>query len=152
METIEPILAAHPFFKGLDPGLLKLVVPFGTKVSFTPSEFLCRENDPANQFYILYQGKVSVETFSPKKGPIIVQTLGSEDVLGRMWFGKEPYRWRFESRAMEITRAVALDVKGLARQCEEHHSLGFEIMKRYTAALIKQFRATRLQLLDMYGD
>ena len=26
METMEPILAAHPFFKGLDPRYLKLIV------------------------------------------------------------------------------------------------------------------------------
>ncbi len=38
METMEPILAAHPFFKGLDSRYLKLILACASRESFTPGE------------------------------------------------------------------------------------------------------------------
>ncbi len=150
METVEPILGAHPFFKGLEPRLLQLVAACATKVQFKPGEFLCRDAEEARQFYVIYHGRVSVEIFSQRRGPVIVQTIGDDGVLGWLWFLK-PYHWHLDARAMELTRAIALDVRGLLKQCEQNHDLGYELMKRYAHSLAVQFRVTKLQLMDMYG-
>jgi CRP/FNR family cyclic AMP-dependent transcriptional regulator len=151
METLEAILAEHPFFKGLETRHLKPLAECGSRVRFKPGEFLCRQDQEARQFYLIYQGRVAVEIFSHRRGPVTIQTIGEDGVLGWLWFIK-PYHWHFDARAMELTRAVALDVGCLLKACEGNHELGYELMKRYAHNLAVQFRVTKLQLMDMYGS
>jgi hypothetical protein len=88
--------------------------------------------------------------FAPSRGPIILQTLGEGEVLGWSWL-VAPYRWRFDGRAVELTRAIALDGECLRGKCEEDHDLGYELMKRVSLVMEKLVQATRLQLADVYG-
>jgi len=150
METLERILAEHPFFKGLEEPYLQLLVGCASNVRFNAGEVVFREGEEANRFYLIRQGKVAVETFAPGRGPIIMQTLGEGEVLGWSWL-IAPYRWRFDGRAVELTRAIALDGECLRGKCEEDHNLGYELMKRVSHVMEKLVEATRLQLVDVYG-
>ena len=150
METIEPLLAAHPFFQGLEPRHLQNVAPCASRVSFGAGQFLCRAEEEAKQFYLIRQGRVAVEIFRARRGPVTIQTLNEGDVLGWLWFIK-PYHWHFDARALEITRVISLEVKCLRDRCETNHNLGYELMKRYAHSLAVQFRVNKLQLMDMYG-
>ncbi len=150
METIETILAAHPFLKGLAPRHLKPLAVCATQVSFDSGQFLCREDEEATQFYLIYHGKVAVEICCGIRGPVTIQTLSEGEVLGWLWFIK-PYHWHLDARAMELTRAIGLKVKCLLKKCDQNHELGYELMKRYAHNLAVQFRVTKLQLLDIYG-
>jgi CRP/FNR family cyclic AMP-dependent transcriptional regulator len=148
MEKMEAALAAHPFLKGMAPGLVQELVDCASEVTFDAGDIVCQVDDPAMQFYLIESGRIAVQTFSSWKGPITVATLGEGDDLGRFWV-EAPYRWRFEARAQQLTRCIALEVKKLSEKCEANHDLGYEFLKRYTYSLVMQFRATRLQLLDM---
>jgi CRP/FNR family transcriptional regulator, cyclic AMP receptor protein len=150
METIEPTLAAHPFFHGLDPKLLKDVAGCASRVNFEAGQFLCRAEEEARQFYLINHGQVAVEIFSARRGPVTIQTLGAGDVLGWLWFLK-PYHWHFDARALQITRGISLDVQCLLYKFATNHELGYELMKRYAHSIAVQFRVTNLQLMDMYG-
>ncbi len=150
METMEPILAAHPFFQGLAPQHLKLILACAQRQSFNPGEFLGREDEEAKRFYIIHHGRVGVEIFSARRGPVTIQTLGEGDVLGWLWFQK-PYHWHLDARALDLTRVISLEVACLRDKCETNHELGYELMKRYAHWLAVQFRVTKLQMMDMYG-
>jgi CRP/FNR family transcriptional regulator, cyclic AMP receptor protein len=150
METLEPLLAEHPFFKGLEPGYVGLIVGCASNVRFNPGEFLFREGEEASRFYILRSGKVAVEAFAPQRGAITVQTVGDGEILGWSWL-IPPYCWHFDARALELTRAIALDGKCLRAKCEEDHGLGYEFLKRFSHIVAQRLEATRLQLLDVYG-
>ncbi len=150
MADLEPILASHPFSQGLAPRHLQAVSACAARAEFPPGELLCREDQEARQFYLLYYGRVAVEIFTARRGPVTVKTLGEGEILGWLWFLK-PYHWHLDARAMELTRAVSLDVRCLMDRCEQDHELGYELMKRYAHFLAVQFRVTKLQLLDMYG-
>lgn len=151
METLEPLLAAHPFFKGLEQKHLKLIVGCASNIVFNQGQFISREGDDADKFYIIRQGKVVLETFSPVKGAIPIQTLQEGDVLGWSWL-VPPYKWHFDARAYEMTRAIGLDGKCLREKCETDHDLGYELMKRFSMVVTERLEATRLQLLDLYGN
>jgi CRP-like cAMP-binding protein len=151
MESLERILTEHPFIKDLEPEHVKLIVGCASNVVFKEGEFLFREGEEANAFYIIRQGKVIIETYRPEKGPIAIQTRGEGDVTGWSWL-VPPYRWHFDARAHELTRAIALDGKCLRDKCEEDHDLGYAIMKRFALIMSERLDATRVQLLDMYGD
>jgi CRP-like cAMP-binding protein len=150
METLEPILAGHPFLKGLESRYVHLVVGCASNVRFNQGQLLFHEGEEANQFFIVRHGKIAVEVFAPERGPIIIDTLGEGDILGWSWL-IPPYHWRFDARALELTRAIALDGKCLRTKCEEDHDLGYELIKRFSTILTERLEAARLQLLDVYG-
>jgi CRP/FNR family transcriptional regulator, cyclic AMP receptor protein len=151
MENLEPLLAKHPFFQDLKPEHLKVLVGCASNVVFNSGQFLFREGEDANQFYIIRQGKVGVETFSPVRGAIPIHTRGQGEALGWSWL-IAPYKWHFDARAYELTRAIALDGKCLRDKCAADHDFGYEILKRVSQVIAERLEATRLQLLDMYGD
>lgn len=151
METLEPILAEHPFLQGMAAEHLRLIVGCASNVRFEAGQYLFREGDQADRFYFIRQGTVAVEVRAPAKGPIVIQTLDAGDVLGWSWL-IPPYEWHFDARAVELTRAFALDGKCLRTKCEEDHHLGYEILKRFTDIIERRLQATRLQLLDLYGS
>ncbi|MHB9075439.1 MAG: cyclic nucleotide-binding domain-containing protein [Desulfobaccales bacterium] len=150
METMIPILAAHPFFKGLDSRYLKLVLECASRETFKPGEFLCQDEAEATKFYVIYHGRVAVEIYRARRGPVTIQSLGEGEVLGWLWFDK-PYHWHLDAKAMELTRVITLDVLCLLKKCNQDQAFGYELMRRYAHHLAVQFRVTKLQLADMYG-
>jgi CRP-like cAMP-binding protein len=151
MQAIESMLAEHPFLQGLEPRHFQLLAECAVPAQYKSGEFLCRGDHEATQFFLVYHGRVAVEIFSARRGPITIQTLGDGDVLGWLWYEK-PYHWHFDARAMEPTRVVILDVRCLFDKFEQNHELGYQIMKRYAHHIAVQFRVSKLQLMDMYGS
>jgi CRP-like cAMP-binding protein len=151
MQRLKTILAKHPFFKGLDQRYLQLIIGCASDVHFDAGEFIFREGEEANQFYIIRQGKVALETVViSEREPIIIQVIGEGDVLGWSWLFP-PHRWRFNARTVTPTQAIALDGKYLRTKCEEDHNLGYELMKRFAYIIEQRLRAMRLQNPDMYA-
>jgi CRP-like cAMP-binding protein len=150
METLEPLLAEHPFFKALDENYLNLVVGCAANARFEAGEFLGREGGNADNFYLIRHGQVSLQVASPGRGVMVVQTLGEGDILGWSWL-VPPYRWTLDAQAVTLTRATALDGKCLRAKCEANHDLGYELLKRFTQIMMQRLEAARMQLLDIYG-
>jgi CRP-like cAMP-binding protein len=150
METLERMLGEHPFFNGLDERYLAIIVGCASNARFDADKFIAREGEQADNFYLIRHGRVALEVFAPGRGEITIQTLGEGDILGWSWL-IPPYRWRFDARAVEMTRAIALDGKCLRAKCEENHDLGYELLKRFVTIMASRLEATRLQILDLYG-
>jgi CRP/FNR family cyclic AMP-dependent transcriptional regulator len=149
MQTLEPILAAHPFFKDLAKPYLELLVGCASNVRFEAGEYILRQGQEANTCYIIRHGNVALEILTPGRGPITIETISEGDVLGWSWLFP-PYKWHFDARAVELTRAIALDGVCLREKCEADHNLGFELLKRFAEIMTRRLQATRLQLLDVY--
>jgi len=149
-QSLERVLVEHPLLKGCQPKYIQLLVGCASNVCFKAGETILRQGEEANLLYLIRQGKVALEIPDSGRGAIIVQTLGEGDVLGWSW-AITPYRWHFDARAVEVTRAIALDGKCLRDKCEVDHDLGYEVMRRVTHVMEHRLQATRLQLLDVYG-
>jgi CRP/FNR family transcriptional regulator, cyclic AMP receptor protein len=150
MEGLERILAAHPFFEGLDPAHLEVLVGCATNMRFDPGTYLFHAGEEANQFFLLRDGRIALELAAPGQTPLVLQTLGQGDILGWSWL-IPPYHWMFDAVAVEQARAVGLDGKCLRGKCEADHDLGYELLKRFAHIMEDRLEATRLQLLDLYG-
>lgn len=149
METLRVLVAQHSFAKGLDARYLDLLEGCASNVVFKAGEFIFREDQDADNFYLIRHGKVALEVYSPESGAIPITTVGKGDVLGWTWLFP-PYRAQFDARAIELTRALVLDGKCLRRKCEQDHELGYELMKRVAQIVVQRLEATRLQLLNIY--
>ncbi|MBI2928180.1 MAG: cyclic nucleotide-binding domain-containing protein [Verrucomicrobia bacterium] len=149
--TLEPLLAESPLFKGFDPAHLSLLAASVTNVRYNAGDYLFREGETSSQFYVLRSGKVALEINAPGRGPLIIQTLGEGDLLG--WSSMvPPYTKHFCARAIELTRALAFDGAKVRQLCEGDPKLGYELLKRLSAVMGQRLQATRLQVLDLYGN
>ena len=150
METLERIIAEHPFFAGLESYYTGLLVGCGANVRFHPGTYIFKEGEEANEFYLIRSGRVALEIFAPQHKPVAIETLEEGDILGWSWL-LPPYLWKFHAHAIQDTRAIALDGKCLRTKCEQNHDLGYEVLKRFAQIMERRLEATRLQLLDVYA-
>jgi CRP-like cAMP-binding protein len=151
MQTLESLIAAEPFFAGLDTEWTSLLAGCAGNVHFEAGSTIFRQGDSADAFYLLRQGSVALETFVPSRGPVVIGTLEAGEVLGWSWLFA-PYRWHFDARAVGVVRATGFDGACLRGKCDDDPRLGYELMRRFAAVMIDRLQWTRLQLLDVYGN
>lgn len=149
IQTLEAVVQEHPFFSDLSEAQLKFISSSAKTVEFPERHYVFREGDPANEFYAICDGLVSVEVLIPGPGATTVQTVGKGEVLGWSWVAP-PYRWHFNARTLQKTRALVFDAVSLRFKCEEDHELGYEILRRFSNVIAARLDATRLQLVDLY--
>jgi CRP/FNR family transcriptional regulator, cyclic AMP receptor protein len=149
--TLEPLLREHPFLSGLEPEYLSLLAGCAKNVRFRAGSFMFREGEAADQCFLIREGKMALEIVAPGRGSIILQTLAAGDVAGFSWL-LEPHQWQFDGRVVEPVRAVALDGVCLRGKCADDPRMGFELMQLVARLAVQRLQATRLRLLDVYGN
>ncbi len=150
MKGIDEIVREHPFFRGLDASFCDLVCGCAKNVRFNAGEYLFQEGGTADMLYLIRHGRVALETTMPGKPPVCFQTLGEGDLVGLSWL-VPPYRWSYDARALEVTRAIGMDATCLRNKCNADHSLGYEVMQRLVPILLNRLQATRWRVMDVYG-
>jgi CRP/FNR family transcriptional regulator, cyclic AMP receptor protein len=148
--SIETILKEHAFFEGLDSRLVTLLAGCASNVVFEPGDYLFRQGEEANQFYLLRQGRVALEIYEPHCTPVTVETLEKDDVLGSVCPAAPRY-WPYDGRALQLTRAIALDGKCLRSKCEQNHDLAYSLIERLVRILEQRLQSARTQLMDVYA-
>ncbi|MDH3752923.1 MAG: cyclic nucleotide-binding domain-containing protein [Acidimicrobiia bacterium] len=151
MKSISDLLGSHAFFEGLAPDAIDLISGCGQNVHFEPDASIISENDPADVFYVLRTGRAAIEIATPRQGQLTIETVGPGEVLGVSWL-LPPYRWTFDVRAVEPTSAIALDAACLRGKCDDDPAFGYEMYKRFAGLVRDRLQATRLQLVDLYGN
>jgi CRP/FNR family transcriptional regulator, cyclic AMP receptor protein len=147
---LERYLENLEFFRDLPAADLALVAGCGTTVHFREGEVVAREGDPADRFYVVREGLISLAIHAPDSGSFVVDTAGPGEVVGVSWIFP-PYRWQLDARAVEPVRAIALDGACLRSKCDEDPRLGYLLMKRFAGVLKRRLFSTRIRLLDIYG-
>ena len=145
-EDVEAVISKHPFLAGLAREHLAVLAANALRVQYAPGTLIFRKGDPANRFYLLESGNVSLEDPRPGSSPAQLQTIGPGDVLGWSWLFP-PYAWEFDARAIEPITAIFFYGTRLREACEEDHHLGYELMKRTAAVIIDRLQNVRKRLL-----
>lgn len=145
MEGLERIVREHSFFSGMKEDYTAVVAGCAKNVRFEPGEYLFHEGDLADQLYLLRAGSVALEV-DTDRGAVAIQSVGESEIVGASWL-VPPYRRGLSAKALELTRAIALDAVCLRGKCEDNHDLGYEMMKRFMPILIQRLRAARMQIL-----
>lgn len=148
LKQLSRLIAAHPFLKGLSSQHLQVLSAAAMLKDFAPGEIIFQEGDPANRFYLIESGKVTLEISEKDREPTLIQTISAGDVLGWSWLFP-PYYWHFNARAAEATKAIFFYGTRLREQCEEDRALGYELMKRMAEIMIERLQATRRQLREL---
>jgi CRP-like cAMP-binding protein len=151
VNSIDELVGAHPFAAGLSDEHLALVAGCAQNVALDVGAMLCTEGESADTFYLLRRGHVSIEVHQAGRGPIVIETVGPGDAVGWSWL-VAPYRWTFDARALEPVGALAIDGACLRAKSFENASLGFALLSCVSQELLGRLQATRVRLLDLYGD
>lgn len=150
MRTLAEYLPEHPFFAGLDASTTRLMVGCARNVHFSGGSNLFRTGEPADTFYVIRRGNVTLDIHEPGRGPLVIASLGEGDVVGWSWL-VAPYRWMFDARAVDSVSAVALDGACLRGKCEADPVLGYALMRRVAGVMYDRLQEARIRMLDIYG-
>ena len=151
METLEQLIAASPVFATLAPEHLAVISGCAANEHFPAGAQMFREGDPADRFYLIRHGRVALELAAPGRAAITFQTVPEGDMVGISWL-IPPYRRAYDARALDLVRAIGIDAKCLRDKCDKDHDFGYAMMMRFVPVLVERLQATRLQVLDVYGQ
>lgn len=151
MRRIDELITAAPTFAGMSEKHLEMIAGCGANVHFGVDEYLFHEGEPAETFYLIRKGAVALEIFVPGREQVIIETLHERELVGWSWLFK-PYRWNLDARVTEELSATVFDGACLRGKCESDHELGYQLMLRFAAGIVDRLQATRLRLLDVYGQ
>jgi hypothetical protein len=73
-------------------------------------EYLFREDEQTNEFYLILHGTIALELHKPGQPVIVIATLREGDNLDAAW-PVPPYRWTFDVRAAELVRAPGVNAR-----------------------------------------
>jgi CRP/FNR family cyclic AMP-dependent transcriptional regulator len=122
-----------------------------TRQDFPEGALIFDEGAKNPLLYLIVEGQVGLEMCVPARGCTRILTLGSGDLLA--WSALlGDGRMTATAVALTPTRTLAASAPDLKVLCAADHDFGYEWMHAMAVALSKRLTATRLQLLDLYGD
>jgi CRP/FNR family cyclic AMP-dependent transcriptional regulator len=151
MKKIEEILRDHRFFSELPDEDLLLIAGCGKNEIHPAGKYLAHEGEAADRFYLIRHGRIAIESQTPGRGALVIETLTEGEVVGWSWLFP-PYRWTFDVRAIEESRLIALDGRCLRGKADANPALGYRLMKSFARVMSDRLRAARMQMLDIYGQ
>jgi len=149
-EAIADQVAHHPFFAGLDPVLVYEMVAKAEERSYDLGEMLVREGRPAEEFFLVLDGKVALEVGAADREVITVETIGRGELLGWSWL-VPPYRWRFDARATKPTQVIAINAATARYALAAHPAFAYQFLLKFLPVIAERLENTRVQLLDIHG-
>jgi CRP/FNR family cyclic AMP-dependent transcriptional regulator len=150
MELISDVLDQVPALRPLEPEHRATIAGCGSNRVCKPGEYMMREGDPADTFYVIRRGSVAIETFVPSEGQVTIETLHDGDLLGWSWL-VPPYSTTFDARALTETHAIAFDGACLRHKLDADPALGYMLLRLFAAVIVERLQGTRIRLLDVYG-
>lgn len=139
------------FANGIPTKLLSLLLPLAHSRQYPPGTVLFKEGEHYLDFHLILDGHVRLDMCVPIRGRIPLLTVGPGDVLA--WSALlAKGRMTTSAIAMNPVWTAAFEGPRLQQLCEAHPELGYHVMKQLATALSQRLLATRLQLLDLFGD
>lgn len=148
---LSSVIKKQAFFKDFSPEQLRLLSGCAKNQRFAANTLLAKSGDAADYFFAIRSGQVAVEIPVPGREKLVIQTVGEQDVFGWSWIFP-PYRWVFDGRCQTDVHALVFDGRCLRKKCEADTNLGYAFMKKFAELTTRRLEATRLQLLDIYGN
>ena len=146
---IEKYLAKQEFFTGLSPESVEFIARSARERQLERGDILFHHGERARHFYLVCDGRVSVEIPAITGPTLEVQSLAEGEVLGWSWL-IAPYRWNFQARAEESSELLEFDGDALLAHCEEDPKFGYELLKRFAALMSERLDAARQKMMDQW--
>lgn len=135
----------RPLLDSLPEAVQETLLHGATRAHFAEDELLCHTGEPANVYYLIESGRVSIEMNDPQSGRYVVEVVGAGDPVGWSWMF-EPFEWRFDARALEPVDALRIDAGHLLSVCESDPTIGYPLMKRIAQIVVRRLMSARRRI------
>ena len=138
------------FFADLTDEEIKLIQGICREESYHTGDYIFAEDSPADNLYILKNGKVSIDIKVGSGKYLSVYTVSRfAEPFG--WSAiVEPFRFTAAARSVVDSTVFAVDRKRLMELIEKDYHMGFLVMRRVAKIISERVRETRLQLIHTF--
>jgi CRP/FNR family transcriptional regulator, cyclic AMP receptor protein len=84
MRGDELVVSPHPFLEGMSGQHLRSLSEAAMRSSFSEGEWIFREGEPADRFYLIQEGSVFITSRMPAHSHIVIQTVETGDALASL--------------------------------------------------------------------
>jgi CRP/FNR family cyclic AMP-dependent transcriptional regulator len=148
MQERERILREHPFFANFEPKHIQLLACNAQNCRFEEGQYLFREGDPSDKFFLIRDGMAALEVAVPGKTPVVLEALNEGKIASAAWLAP-PYVWAFDGRAVTLIEAIGIDAGLIRLNDDAYDQLARELTKRLLTVLTHKVVATRPQFLNL---
>jgi len=135
--------------RGLSDEGMEFLESAATEVEYPVGSVIFNEDDPADSFHIVEDGKIGLEVSLHSQPPMLIQTIGPGEMLGMSWLF-EPYRWTWRARSHALTRAITFNAMAVRLQIEKDPDLAIHVYRAVAMQSVMRLDSTRIRLLDLY--
>ena len=149
-QSIAEYLSAHEFFSELSEDVLKFLCECARTCEIKKGQMLFRQDERADKFYVVRNGRISVQIPAIMGPALEIQALGKDQVLGWSWL-ISPYQWHFQAKTEEDSELLEFDGAAILARCEQEPKFGFELLKRFAALMSERLDAARQRMIDEWN-
>ena len=148
MDSIESLIASHPFWAGAGPEQIAQLAGFAKLDRYGVGDLIFQERHQADHLYLLHRGHVALEAFLPGTGVTTVSVLGPGEALGWSWLFA-PYQWQYSARSVDATEVIAFSAIKLREMAEQSPAFGRALVTHMAQVLLQRLQAERHKLNEM---
>ncbi len=150
-EMVE-LLKEAPLFGEFSDSLLQRIAQAAQLRRFGAKETVFREGQTSREVYLVRSGRVALEICAPTYGCRRILSVEPGELLGWSPILDLDQPLTATARTLEPVELVALDARQLRATFDEHPELGYHFLRQLALSIARRLTATRMQLLDLYGD
>ncbi|MEA1903624.1 MAG: cyclic nucleotide-binding domain-containing protein [Actinomycetota bacterium] len=147
--SLESLKSSAQLLMDLDEDGLEFLESVATEVVFPAGAIIFEEDQYADTFYLVADGKAGLEVVLATRPPVLLETVGPGEMLGVSWL-TYPYRWAWRARAVNRSTLVAFDADAVRARCREDHKLAASVYLTVADESGRRLHAARVRLLDLY--
>ena len=144
------MLRDHAFARQLNSQHAETLDRCAQECTVAAGGYLWKQGDVSDVLYLICSGKVALEISVPNRGPIQIESVEKDEILGGSWLLPLSH-WSFDARALTEVAAFRLDGTRLRQICEYDTVLGYHVLKAFAVATAQRLQLVRLRLLDFFG-
>jgi CRP/FNR family transcriptional regulator, cyclic AMP receptor protein len=148
--TTKKYLSNHKFFSGLSDDILECLCECSTMFAIKKGQILFRQGENADKFYIIRNGRISIQMPAIMGPNLEIQNLGKDQVLGWSWL-ISPYKWNFQAMPEEDSELLMFDGIALLARCDQEPRFGYELLKKFAALMSMRLDAARQKMMDEWN-
>ncbi|MGR9088271.1 MAG: Crp/Fnr family transcriptional regulator [Gammaproteobacteria bacterium] len=148
--SIFEYLSAHEFFSEFSSDVLEFLSECTSMREVKKGEILFRHGEYADKFYVIRNGRISIQMPAIMGPTLEIQTLGQDQVLGWSWL-ISPYQWTFQTRAEEDSELLQFDGAAILARCEQEPKFGYEVLRKFVGLMSVRLDAARRKMMDEWN-
>ena len=142
------VLSTIGLFAGLRADQLAAIAETCEEKACLQAGTLFREGDHAEQFYVLLEGKVSLQVQLSSRPEAITIAIAELPGLIFGWSGMvAPYAYTASAICQKDSRFLAINGQALLSALEQDPAMGFLVMRRIAELVSNRLRSMRVALL-----